>query len=204
MADLIMHSQLLLVEGEDESNFIKAILSRLQLHEKIGIEVVGGKDKFKQMIPALVARTGFRSKVKVLGIIRDSDTNRQAAFQSIQTILKNNNLPAPKNDGEFMIVDNLSVGVYLMPFSSENGMLEDLCLKTVSNHPAMDCVEGFIQCVATLDIDQPKNLAKAKSHVFLAAMPEIVSSVGVAALKGYWNLAHDSMSELNDFLLKFE
>ncbi len=85
----------------------------------------------------------------------------------------------------------------------ENGMLEDLCLRTQAEHPVMYCVESLIHCVALIDdIKQPKNLAKAKSQAFLSVMPEIVNSVGLAAKKGYWNLDHDCLFNLNQFLLE--
>jgi hypothetical protein len=92
-----------------------------------------------------------------------------------------------------------------MPGETIGGtMLEDLCLKTVENDKAMDCVERFASCVAAL-LDPPKNMSKAKiqvfkAHVFLATQPETVDSMGLAAQKGYWDLESPCLDELKQFL----
>ena len=87
-----------------------------------------------------------------------------------------------------------------MPGSSENGMLEDLCLKTVKDNPAMKCVNSFIDCAKGLG-EPPKNIAKAKAQAYLAAMPKILSSVGIAAQKGYWDLDSIELHDLKTILL---
>ncbi len=86
-----------------------------------------------------------------------------------------------------------------MPGSFESGMLEDLCIKTVQETPAMECVDGFIHCVQALD-NPPRNMAKAKAQAYLAAMPKITSSVGVAAMKNYWNFDSDELFPLKQIL----
>lgn len=86
-----------------------------------------------------------------------------------------------------------------MPGNSDTGMLEDLCLKTVGEHPAMECVNAFIDCASGLN-NPPKIMAKAKAQVFLAAMPKIANSVGVGAQKGYWNFNSDELDNLISFM----
>lgn len=46
----------------------------------------------------------------------------------------------------------------------------------------------------------PNNIAKARSQVFLAAMPDIVNSVGLGAKKNYWDFNSSVMSELKTFI----
>jgi hypothetical protein len=86
-----------------------------------------------------------------------------------------------------------------MPGSNETGMLEDLCLRTVAAHRAMACVMEFEDCVGHLT-PRPKVLIKAKAQVFLAAMSEIVNSVGLGAQNGYWNFNSTELDELKTFL----
>ncbi len=80
-------------------------------------------------------------------------------------------------------------------------MLEDLCLKTVSKHPAMKCVDQFADCVGHLP-DPPKVMAKARAHAFLAAMPKLIESVGRAAEAKYWDFESGELAELRKFLAK--
>ena len=44
------------------------------------------------------------------------------------------------------------------------------------------------------------NLAKAKAQAFLAAMLNIVNSVGVAAQKQYWDFDSEVLTEIKTFL----
>jgi hypothetical protein len=91
------------------------------------------------------------------------------------------------------------IGIFIMPGNSDTGMLEDLCLETVKDHPAMECVNTFIDCVSKLE-SPPNNLAKAKAQAFLAAMLNIVNSVGVAAQKQYWDFDSEVLTEIKTFL----
>ena len=86
-----------------------------------------------------------------------------------------------------------------MPGNSDAGMLEDLCLKTVENHPAMGCVQPFTSCISELE-ESPNNIVKAKAQAFLAAMPELANSVGVGAQKGYWNFKSEELTDLKSFI----
>ena len=85
---------------------------------------------------------------------------------------------------------NPRIGIFIMSGNSDTGMLEDLCLKTVGEHPAIECVNTFIDCASGLN-NPPKIMSKAKAQAFLTAMPKIANSVGVGAQKGYWNLDSD-------------
>ena len=83
-------------------------------------------------------------------------------------------------------------------------MLEDLCLETVKDRPAMKCVDEFSSCVSALK-SPPKNISKSKTQVFkaqvfLATQPKIVDSVGLGSQKGYWNFEAPCLVELKAFL----
>ena len=83
-------------------------------------------------------------------------------------------------------------------------ILENLCLETVKDHPAMKCVDEFSSCVSALK-SPPKNISKAKAQVFkaqvfLAAQPDIVDSVGLGAKKKYWDFDPPCLAELKTFL----
>ncbi len=196
--DVIREKKLLLVEGGDEKNFFQAFLNHLQIIH-VQIVSVGGKDQFATRFPRVVKVPGF-SQVESLVVIRDADKDAQAAFQSIVYFLKKHGLPAPERPEEFT-QEKPYVGIFIMPGSSEQGMLEDLCLKTVTNHPAMKCVEQFADCVSHLP-EPPKVMAKARAHAFLAAMPKLIESVGRAAESHYWDFHSPKLANLRQFLAK--
>ena len=78
-------------------------------------------------------------------------------------------------------------------------MIEDLCLKTVEKHPAMQCVNAFAECVSNLD-NRPRNISKAKVQAYLAAQAEVAETIGRGAQKGYWDFDSPYLDELKSFL----
>jgi len=194
--------KILAVEGLDEKNFFDKLMKDLGITDA-QIEDVGGKNKFPVKFPALLKRPGFfaadgSSLVTHLAIIRDKDDD--AALESVIKIVKDAGLTPPIKNTEFS--DAIpKVGIFIMPGETiEGAMLEDLCLKTIENHPAMKCVNDFVSCVCALEI-KPKNIPKAKAQTFLAAQPEIVNSVGLGAQKNYWNFESPVLEELKQFLI---
>ncbi|MBL7092356.1 hypothetical protein ISS22_00135 [candidate division KSB1 bacterium] len=182
MLNVIRKKKVLAVEGDDEINFFDSLLKYLGISD-IEIRKVGGKDQFKNKLPALVESSGFFDNVEVFAVIRDANADANAAFASVKNILKKLNLNPPTQMNKFAN-NGIKLGVFIMPGNSAEGMLEDLCLNTVQQHPKMTCVNEFIECIFKLE-DPPKNLAKAKAQSFLSAIPIIANSIGIGAKKGY-------------------
>lgn len=192
----IRGEKVLAVEGLDEVNFFKALIEKLGYPE-IDIFDIGGQSQFKKKLPTFVSMSGF-SKVKSLGIIRDAENDKDSTFKSVQSTLRKCKLPVPNEP--YVFSEGLpKIGVYIMPGTSEGRMLEDLCLMTVEDNPVMECITSYCNCVSQA-IGPIKNLEKAKCQVFLAAMPEIVSSIGLAAMKDYWNFGSPCLEKLKSFL----
>jgi hypothetical protein len=197
----ITSKKVLAVEGQDEKNFLDKLLKYLGFND-FQIEDVGGKDNFPDKFPNLLKTSGFSHAdgsplVTHLVIIRDKEDDN--AFESISNIVVKAGLKPPNKHSTFSD-SNPKVGIFIMPGAEVQGtMLEDLCLKTVENQPAMKCVNEFVSCASALDT-KPKNLSKAKAQTFLAAQPEIVNSVGVGAQKGYWDFESPALDELKQFL----
>ncbi len=63
----------------------------------------------------------------------------------------------------------------------------------------MQCVNEFIDCALQFD-ENPKNIAKSKVQTFLASKEELVSRLGLGALKGYWNFELPVLDELKAFI----
>jgi len=197
----ITYKKIIAVEGPDDDNFFDALLRRMNIKD-YDIRFVGGKDEFKNKLPALKNVSGFFDAngsplVTHLAIIRDE--NGDNAFESVTNILKKEGFTPPKKHGLFSN-GNPKIGIFIMPGTTVKGtMLEDLCLKTVEKNPEMKCVNEFASCVSAME-PKPKNMSKAKAQTFLAAQPEIANSVGVGAQKGYWDFESPALDELKQFL----
>ncbi|MBF0477681.1 MAG: hypothetical protein HQK59_18015 [Deltaproteobacteria bacterium] len=208
----IEKEKVLLVEGLDEVNFFKAMLEHLDM-QNVQTRDVGGKDNLRKLFPDVLNDPGF-SRVKSYAIIRDADDNADNTLKSVQGLLKDKSQPVPSNHAETAELNNLKVGIFIMPGNAAEGMLEDLCLKAVENHTVLKCADDYLACLETnletLPNGQekepgkqyfPKNRAKARMHSFLAGMHEYITSVGLAADKeGYFDLDADAFKDLRDFL----
>jgi len=198
----IRNKKLLVVEGASDVGFFVKLLEKIRI---AGVYVLGidGARTFNERLPRLPKMRGF-SKITHLAVVRDRD--QDDAFKSVANILKRKMgfSDVPANNAEFA-TGSPRIGVFIMPGETVAGrMLEDLCLKTVENDPAMQCVNDFACCVSELQTP-PRNLAKAKAQVFkaqafLAAQPETAGSVGLGAKKGYWNFDAACLAELKGFL----
>ncbi len=186
----------LIVEGKEEKLFFDELIEHLKL-QKIQIMPIGGKDKLRSRLKALVSTPDF-SKVVSLGIVRDADTDPDAAFQSVCDALRVAKLPAPDRP-LVPIPGNPRVTVMVLPGDNESGMLEDLCLKSVAQDPAMPCVERYFECLQQNNI-LPDNMSKAKVQAFLASRPKTGLRLGEAAEKGYWPWDENIFEQVRIFL----
>ncbi|MGZ4161078.1 MAG: DUF3226 domain-containing protein [Neobacillus sp.] len=109
-------------------------------------------------------------------------------------------LPVP-SDQNMVIETTIKAGIFIMPGSKSQGMLENLCLKTVETDARLKCVDAFLACVARCS-ESPRNPHKARAQAYLASMPDSVTSVGLGALKGFWDMSSSELDELKSFLLQ--
>ncbi|MBE3123755.1 MAG: hypothetical protein IMZ65_03040 [Planctomycetes bacterium] len=202
---------LLLVEGKDEVQFFLALLQHMGIE---GVQVLdyAGKNKFPEFFPAVCLQL---DPVRAYAVVRDADANAGHTLESIAGVLKKQGEPCPRRNKQFEIkrAHPRKVGVYVLPGDAEQGMLEDLCLSTVQDHPATDCVNVFMECIERVLPKRPpdavvtaggqyypKNRSKARALAFLAAMHDEVHHVGEAAQGGCWDLDHPCLAELKAFL----
>lgn len=210
MAQTLIAEKALLVEGQDEVNFFKALLKHCAI-TGVDVQKFDGKYNFNTKLPTFL--NSYGSQMRAYAIIQDADTNAEDTFQSIVNLLKKHGEPFPAQIGKYGENDKRRVGVFIMPGNREEGMLEDLCLQTVAEHPVMRCLDEYFSCLKeqlpSRTLDQlknpdcyyfPKNPSKARSQAFLAGMYETFASVGVASLNGCWNFNHDILLDLKKFL----
>ena len=197
----ITSRKVIVVEGPDDDKFFECLLKSLGVAD-FDIRFVGGKNEFRNKLPALKRNRGFfdaDGSCYVTHFVVIRDRNSDDAFRSIANTLKKEGFTPSEKPGQFSD-DHPKVGIFIMPGETIEGtMLEDLCLETVNDRPAMKCVDEFSSCVSALKT-KPKNISKAKAQAFLASQPEFANSVGLGAQKGYWNFKSPCLAELKAFL----
>ncbi len=198
----INSTSVLAVEGKDETNFFAALLENQNI---IGVQVVdiGGKDKFSASFRALANIEEFKNITR-LGVVRDAESNLAlSAFQSICGVLKQTQLPVPRQPGQVTAGTMPLVGIYIMPDNRGTGMLEDLCLQTVQEQPVNSCIEDYLECFLKYHSEKEKkriNRSKSRVMAYLATRSPIVNSLGLGAKEGYWDFTHPCFDDLKKFL----
>ena len=186
----------LLVEGKDAENFFRKLALRLSLPE-VQVHDFGGVDEFRGFLAAFAAAPNF-GIVRSIGVVRDAEQSAEAAFQSIRDSLDHANLPVPRRHDE-SAGENPSVRVLILPGDGQPGMLETLLCRTLTEHPVTRCIDDFLRC-AEESGQRVQRRDKARAHAWLATQPLPHVSVGVAALKGYWDLDHRALEGVRRFL----
>jgi hypothetical protein len=194
----ITQPNLLVVEGREDELFFCALIEHLGL-QNIQVMGIGGKTNLRRNLKALMLSPGF-AEVVSMGVVRDADSNPEAAFQSVCDALRAVSLPAPEC-AWVPVGDSPHVSVAILPEADMPGMLEDLCLWSVVQDPAMFCVEQYFTCLQQAGLTLPDNMSKAKVQVFLASRRRPRLRLGIAAQAGYWPWDEGAFEQVRAFLL---
>ncbi len=186
----------LLVEGAVPKAFFEALLAHLHLQD-IQLQNYGGINELKGFLKALSITPGFNDEnltVTKLAIIRDAETDFNAAMASVNSALQHAHLTEPNTSNS-----TLRISVYILPDHQNAGMLETLCLASVNSKPELKCVAEYINCLTTLGIVLP-NPTKSQTAAYLATTPRPDFGVGHAARAKYWDWDHPTFEALKSFL----
>lgn len=194
----ISYSKVLLVEGQTPFQFFKALLRNLGLDNQVEIRNFGGVKDFSAFLKALVGTDGF-DKVTSIGIVRDAEENADSAFDSVKDSLIRANLTAPATP-KSISHGNPVTSVFILPDCVQPGMLETLCLQSITTNPSMTCVDGFFICLDGNQVLLPDNLDKARIQAFLASREKSGLLLGQAAHAGYLDWDDQAFDSLKQFL----
>jgi hypothetical protein len=131
------------------------------------------------------------SELEILGILVDADTDLQARWQSLRTILTRAGYTVPAQPVPTGTIlhdeDKPTVGIWLMPDNHLPGMLEDFAAMLI---PDDDVLLPYArECVQQLPERRFSNVlhAKADIHTWLAWQPEPGKPFGTAITARYLN-----------------
>ena len=182
---LIEKPKLLLVEGIDEVRLFGALAKDIGA-EDVQIRDYQGKGNLRRFLGVLPQIPGY-SELGSIGVTRDADKNGDKAAKKVRDALRAAGFPVP--DSPLESADNGGISVrYLIIPHGETGALEDVCLASVSEDPAMVCVDGYFGCIERSELDGPRAtwMSKAKVHAFLSSRENPALRLGEAAERGLW------------------
>ena len=196
---LIEKPKLLLVEGIDEVRLFEALAKHIGA-EDVQIRDYRGKDNLRSFLGVLPRVSGY-SELESIGVARDADENSDNAAESVRDALGAAGLPVPDSPLESACDGRISVRYLIIPHG-ETGALEDVCLASVAEDPAMACVESYFGCIERSALDGPraKWMSKAKVHAFLSSRENPALRLGEAAERGLWHFDAPAFDPLKSVL----
>jgi hypothetical protein len=172
-------TRLLLVEGKIDIEFFVQLGFHLNFTKDTPLQIIEyqGRDNLKDFLSILQSEAEF-NYVSHLGIVRDADFTG-GTFHSVQSAIHGANqenpdfkqYPIPATPLAFTTSNNFQVGVFIMPDTESDGMLESLLHRVLKDDAIMNCVEQYFECVENTKIElKPEPLPKAMMRVYMAAL----------------------------------
>lgn len=137
-------------------------------------------------------------------LVEGEENPATASYTSMSSAIKKHlsSFPIPKM-GFVEKSGNNACGIYIMPNNADAGMLEDMCLSSVSSQPLYKHVDNYVNNAFGLlsAVEQKKyNSHKAKVQTYLAGQVEIVNSLANAAKKYIWDFSSPVFSDVTNFV----
>lgn len=191
----------LLVEGRTAEIFFRELVEFLNLQAQLQVRDFGDIDNLTAYLETFTQLEKFIEKVTSIGIIRDAeDKPATSAFSSVCDSLKAVKIEPPQNIG-MAEQKAIKVGVFILPDCQNKGMLETLCLASLSDQlVTLACMNGYFDCLETNGITLPKNMAKARTWAFLATQNLSDPQVGRAAQAKIFPWNNDAFKPLREFI----
>jgi len=190
--------KLVLCEGKDDI----AVVAALCGHSKIiglSLEPYGGRDRLQEVVRSLPIRPEFtREELESLAILIDAEKDRDASFQKVRDIIEKTFGVVVEKPGVFT-GSKPRVAAFVVCDDSGRGMLEDLCLKSVSDRADYKCMEEYFQCLRE-KTGQKDFHPKAKFKAWMASQIEFDIRVGLAAAGGYLPWQSEAFDDFREFL----
>ena len=190
----IREARLLLVEGDTDVGLFLRLCQWIEI-SNIQIVPYGGKGNFRNVLRVLKAQARFE-EVEYLCVVRDADTDAEAARQSVEDTLAHAGLPLPGQSG-VPATDTLRTMIQIMPPGRSDGCLETLLWQTIAE-PIASCITDYIECS---QVPTPgSRRAKARVYAYIATQKKPELSLGQSARAGYWDLGHPHFEPVKEFL----
>jgi hypothetical protein len=187
---------LVLVEGADDQAVIDLIIKHEEL-DNFQVHDMMGKDSWREKLRAISLAPEFDLNVVALALIRDADTNPNAAWDSCRGALSEVGLAQPARVAE-LTSSSPAVGVVIVPSMAEQGAIEELCIKSFAEG-RMACVDAYFHCLDGASAGSIGS-GKARSQVYLAGNNPLFRDLRLAAQKRQIDVAHGAFDELRGFL----
>lgn len=207
----IIKPYLILCEGRDAQEFLikylnsEALAQDKRFSNDIQVFDFGGNDDIYNFLMNLRNMDGF-DRVTSMAIIRDAEKDYTKACNEVSRSLKKSGFVSVEQCGTWAGDDTgLKVGFILFPLDNNNGTLEDLCLRILSEKNSkniLSAVDGFLEDMETTYGRVYRRKHKNRLHTYLSSSDEYVTKpLGLASSAGAFDWGSDELIPLKQFLI---
>ena len=207
----IIKPYLILCEGRDAEGFLinylnSNVLAKDQrFAQRIQVLDFGGNENLSNFLINLKNMDKF-DQVTTLAIVRDAEKDYDKACQELRGALKNSGFAAADCCGTW--ADNGTgprVGYMLFPLNNNNGTLEDLCLRILSekNKNLLTSIDKFLETLESSYGRSYRRKHKNKLHTYLSSSDNYVTMpLGVASKAGAFDWGSNELEPFKKFIIE--
>lgn len=192
--------KLVICEGADDAMVLKEICAASGI-AGLTIEICNGRGNLERVVSELQIRPEFtRREVESVAIVIDAEIDFDASWHKIRNAVELGftlTLPAP---GE-LAGERPRIGGFVVSDSEGKGMIEDLCLASVSDQPGYPCLQEYFKCLSERT-EKKEYHSKAKFRAWMASQTEFEYYVGKAATHGFIPWEKPAFAPLREFLAR--
>lgn len=200
---------IVLCEGKEDRLVFEKVAELAGL-SGLKFEDYGGKDKLAPFLQSLKTRPDFvRREFEILAITRDADESYVSAWQSLSdTIIRTLNVKLAEPGTRAGIPSQFpndppsQVIAWIVPGRDKTGMIESLCLESVSGQPEFECIESYFKCLAEKTGNADFH-PKAKFHAWIVSHTDFKDKdykMEKAIKEDRFQWSHVAFDELRAFL----
>lgn len=200
------YSNILIVEGRDDYDFICEIISYVfsegnisGFNDAFQVVILNGRKKLVKFLESIEAKDRTVSILKKIGIILDMD---KLDLDQQRNRLENLGFTELNWQSSSSLIDwsngTPSICFYFFPNNHSNGELEDLLLSSIISNRRMECVDDFMNCVNK--IEEPLKPSKSKLRAFCASLRKTTPWIKELIKHGYINIESDVYAEIKEFV----
>ncbi len=205
--ELTAPSAVVFVEGIDDVHAIQALAERTAdcAHEKLIILPAGSRYEIRSAVTGLVGvgsvtkTAGFNEFCRILAIIRDADTDRGGAEQSVRDTLRSAGLSVPDQQMQVKMTQGKCATAFLViPPDQDRGCIETV-LAGSAEQSSRKCAEEYLRCMRA-DNNSGNLHDKQMVHSIIAASAQPGMRLGESIRAGVWNTDSTTLNEIKQFL----
>jgi hypothetical protein len=190
--------KLMVCEGADDVAVVEGLCAAAGI-EGLKVEHCGGRNNLERYLGELPVRPEFtRREVESVAVMIDAEASAEAAWQKLRNAVMLGFNVELQEPGNFVGTVPRFAG-FVAADEHGRGMIEDLCLASVSDQPGYPCLQDYFRCLSERT-ERTDFHPKAKFRAWMASQSEFEYHVGKAASHGFIPWESAAFAHLRDFL----